>query len=367
MKSTSASSGNCEIVMGENGASSPIFTVLVKRTYQIIPGKPAMRAERDRPLTVTDEYYDEGDPQVNSIRFETDLAPFKLATDVVLIGTACAPGAVPVPSIKAAVSIGNHRKELLVTGDRTCEFRAGAAPLFTEPAEFACMDIRYERAYGGSDIRSEPRMPFWYPRNPIGRGFVIKNRKETVDGLRLPNIEDPDEPLTPETLVVDDLNHWNRQPLSQGFGWFHRAWYPRCSFLAAMPAFVPVDEVMREETLGLVPPGQPALARGFRLPSRDSRFYNGASLGLALPYMKGDEEVRLERLTPDGEMTFSLPRETPRVNLDLGFGDRELTPLLHSVTLRSDDRELDLVWGAAHEYPGPEWLPEMKVLKWNVQ
>jgi hypothetical protein len=32
------------------------------------------------------------------------------------------------------------------------------------------------------------------------------------------------------------------------------------------------------------------------------------------------------------------------------------------VCVRLEDRQVDLVWRGAHEYPGPEWLPEMKRL-----
>ena len=46
-----------------------------------------------------------------------------------------------------------------------------------------------------------PEIP--YPANPIGRGFCVGPLKPAVDGLKLPNIEWPDEPLTPEMLIRD--------------------------------------------------------------------------------------------------------------------------------------------------------------------
>jgi hypothetical protein len=32
---------------------------------------------------------------------------------------------------------------------------------------------------------------------------------------------------------------------------------------------------------------------------------------------------------------------------------------LHTVLIRMDQRQVDLVWRGAVPYPGPEWLPEM--------
>jgi hypothetical protein len=314
-----------------------------------------------------DQYYEPEDPEVSSIRYETDLVPFKLRTDVVVVGRAYAPGGTAVASLKAAVAVGPHRKEVLVTGDRVCEFREGAPPRFSAPAPFTSMGIRYERAYGGTDLHSLPGIPFTYPRNPVGCGFAIRNIRENVDGLRLPNVEDPADPLTPERLIPGDVKLWNRQPLPQGLGWFHRAWYPRCSFLAAMPAFVPVDEVMREEALGLVPRGQAALAASFRLPSKDARFYNGASLGLAVPYLAGGEAVQLENLTASGRLSFLLPAAGPSISLDLGEGEQPLTTVLHSVTIRVEENEIDMVWRGAQTYPGVEWLPKMTALRARVE
>ena len=124
-----------------------------------------------------------------------------------------------------------------------------------------------------------------------------------------------------------------------------------------------IDEVMREETLGLVPQKQIALARQFKLPGFDIRFNNGASPGLALPYLCEDETIRLKHLTPDGDFSFMLPDETPGMMLDIGLGEKELTPVLHTVCIRMEDLQVDLVWRGAHQYPGIDWLPEMKKLE----
>jgi hypothetical protein len=226
--------------------------------------------------------------------------------------------------------------------------------------------VQYDRAYGGRDHLSNPEEPFYYPRNDRGVGVVLKNTKETVEGLPLPNIEDPGDLLTPDRVTFEKPERWSEQPLPDGLGWFQRTWYPRCSFTGAFPAYVDIDTVLREETLGLVPKGQIALSRQFKLPSFDVRFNNGASRGLVLPYLSSEETFRLTNLTPGGSLVFQLSGEAPSIMLDIGLGENQLEPFLHTVCLRLEEMQVDLVWRGAHSYPGLDWLPEMKKLAAEV-
>lgn len=343
-----------------------VFSVLVKRSYDIRDGRPLAPREEAEPFLERDVYSPPGDPEICTVLREDELAPYKPATDVVVIADAHAPGGRPVQMMTVGVEVAGRRKLLRVTGDRVARHRPGSPPSVTEPVPFATMPIRYERAYGGRDLRSRPDRPFHYPRNPLGCGVALCNIHDVVEGLRLPNIEDPEDLLTPERIAIEDEARWNAQPLSQGFGWFQKTWYPRCSFVGAVPGHVRSDEVMREEELGLVPHGQIALARGFRLPSFDVRFNNGASLGLAMPSMPPGALIRLARLTPEGMLAFTLPERWPEVMLDIGLGENALPVALHTVSIRTEERQADLVWRGAHPYPGFDWLPEMRRLNVEV-
>jgi hypothetical protein len=77
--------------------------------------------------------------------------------------------------------------------------------------------------------------------------------------------------------------------------------------------------------------------------------------------------VALGGLTPDGLLRFRLPGERPRITLDIGRGEQELAVQLHTVSIRAEDREFDLVWRGAATYPGYEWLPKMTRLHAEVQ
>jgi hypothetical protein len=349
------------IVSGKTERGAPVFCVLLKRTYDIRLNDSATRAAETKPLLNMDVYYDYGDPEWSTVLFENDLAPYKLETDVVFIAKAYSPNGKPVDSMTIGVEVGGRRKVIRVLGDRCCRYRKEGPPVFTDPVPFTEMEMRYEKAYGGRDIKSSPGLEFSYPRNHMGTGIALKNLPGVVEGLGLPNLEDPDDLLTPDRVVLGEPERWNQQPLPQGLGWFQRTWYPRCSFVGAVPGYLDPDEEMREERLGLVPRHQIALARQFKLPSFDVRFNNGASIGLRFPYLAGDELIRSANLTPGGGITaFRLPGEHPRVMLDIGLGENELEVVLHTVCVRLEEMQVDLLWRGAHEYPGTDWLPEMK-------
>lgn len=346
------------VLPGQSPGGEYVLGVLLKRTYRIVPGRPCVRANADRKLVPGDVHYD--DPMNSSVRFESDFVPFKLATDVVLNATAVAPGGRPTRQMTVAVQVGQHRKELRVTGDRIARYRAGADPVFTDPEPFVVMDLRYERAYGGVDVRSDPLLPFPYPRNHLGKGFAVRNDTGAVDGLELPNIEDPADVLTPARVCCGAIDRWQNQPQPQGFGWYSKYSQPRAALAGVMPADRKFEQELRTAYAKLLPPDALAVYEQTRLPDMNFRFFNGASPGLAVAFLTGDEPVRLTNLTPDGLLSFRLPGEQPRIALDIGKGPHDPGTVLHTVQVRLDENEVDLVWRAAVPYPGPEWLPEMR-------
>ena len=349
------------VLPGQTPEGEHIFGILVKRTYDIVPGSRCTRASADKKLFPGDVHYD--DPVNSTVKFESDFIPFKLATDVVLNGRAHAPRSRPVATLRASLTIGQHRKEVLVSGDRVASYNGKRDPVFTDPQPFESMELRYERAYGGVDIYSEPKMQCVYPRNHLGRGYVVANTKRSVEQLPLPNIEDPNDLLTPQRLCVGGLKKWERQPMPQGFGWTMKMWKPRSSYAGILPADRALEQELRTAYSALVPPAQRKLYEQTHLPTMDFRFFNGASAGLVLPFLSGGEQVRLLNLDAQGDTRFQLPGERPRIGLDIGQGTQEPEVFLHTVLIRMEDRQVDLVWRGAVPYPGRDWLPEMKKME----
>jgi hypothetical protein len=322
-------------------------------------------AEADYKIISGDLFY--GDPMNSSVKNESDFVPFKIATDIVLNGRAYVPNGKPTQSLIASIQVGSQRKNILVIGDRVCRFREKAVPAFTDPKPFTTMDIRYEDAYGGIDIYSDTKLPCPYVRNPLGHGYVVKNTRKTIENLALPNIEDPNHRLTPQSLCIDHFMYWERQPMPQGFGWYGKSWQPRAALAGVMPADRATEQEMRKAYAAVIPPEQRALYAQTQLPDMDFRFFNGASPGLALPFLSGDETIRTVNLSPEGEFLIKLPGEKPQIGIDIGNGIQEPGVKLQTVMIRMEDQQVDLVWRAAAPYPGPDWLPEMKKLEVAVQ
>jgi hypothetical protein len=353
------------VLPGQTPEGQYILAVLVKRSYKVVAGQQCQRAECDRRIIPGDVHY--GDPMNSSVKFEADFVPFKVATDVVFNGSAFAPSGAPATAVTASIVVGQTRKDILVLGDRTCRHRLLGDPVFSDPEPFTSIAIEYGRAYGGTDVFSDPSVPCVYPRNPLGRGFVVGKSKRAIDNLPLPNIEDPQDRLTAERLSIGKPLDWPRQPMPQGFGWFGKAWQPRAALGGVLPADRPVAEELRRVYAQAVPAAQRDAYEQTRLPDMDFRFFSGASQGLALPFLDGTEEVRLVNLAPEGEVKFRLPGDRPRIGLDIGNGVEEPAVVLHTVMLRMEDRELDLVWRGAVPYPGPDWLPQMRKMEVLIQ
>ena len=350
--------GSTIVLPGQTPGGRHILSVLVKRTYAIANGRGCVRAARDRPLVPGDVHF--GDPMNTAVQEESDFVPFKLATDVVLNATAHAPQQRPVQELVASLVVGEAVKHVLVVGDRVAHHRAGLDPVFSDPAPFVSMPVRYELAFGGVDVRSDPKLACAYGRNHLGRGFAIRNAPEVVEGLPLPNIEDPDDRRTPQRLCCGHFIHMDSLPVPQGFGWVLKYWRPRALLAGVMPADLELARQLRAGYRLAVPPNQHAMYDQTELPPMDFRFFNGASPGLVLPYLAGDETVRLLNLTEDGMLTFRLPGERPAVTLDVGQGPVAPEVVLQTVMIRAEEGEVDLVWRGAVPYPGPDWLPEMR-------
>jgi hypothetical protein len=348
------------VLPGQSPKGNYILAVLVKRTYDIVPGKRCARAEEDRKLLGGDKHYD--DPMSSSVEFEADFVPFKLATDVVLNGKAYAPGGKPAATFTASLAVGNHRKDVRVIGDRVCRHRDGGDPTFTDPNPIAAIDLKYENAYGGVDIYSDPKIPCAYPRNYLGKGFVVGKTKKTIENLELPNLEDPNNLLMPARLCCGEVKHWEKQPMPQSFGWFFKCWRPRALLAGVMPADKAFEKELRQAFAPALPPKEQKEYEASKLPDVDFRFFNGASPGLVVPFLTGDEQIRASNLTPNGELAFQLPGERPKIALDLGEGAKQEAVVLHTVMIRMEDRQVDLVWRAAFPYDGPDSLPKLKKL-----
>jgi hypothetical protein len=151
------------------------------------------------------------------------------------------------------------------------------------------------------------------PTNPVGRGFALSADKRVIDGLQLPLIEEVDAPLKPEDVVCDpmELNDFTRGPA--GFGWVGRCWGPRSGFAGVLPEDREAAQNEMDQRIAELDPEDPEERMmlesllNYEPPVFDSRFHNGAPASMQVSHLKGNEEVTLTNMTPDGTLFFRMP------------------------------------------------------------
>ena len=279
--------------IGPGPERQPYHVVIVKATFALPedPRQPVEAVAAQLPVVSSDEYY-KGDV-TGSVYVESDLVSFKPRADVVVFGTAYAPAGRAVKALDASLRVGSLRKTIRVFGDRRWSLpsRLAMMPVMSDPEPFTTMPLIDERAFGGFTHKGQA----WCSENMIGRGIIGK--KELVDGALLPNLENP------RNLIQS----WKDEPHPTGFGWRRKDTDSRRHYQGTFSNQDPGDE-------------------NFRLPKDFQHdFYNGAHPDLQVAgYLRGDEEVELQHLTPGGYVRFRLPGIQPRVTVHpTGGGEAE--------------------------------------------
>jgi hypothetical protein len=300
------------VLEDENGR--PSVTLLVRAAFEILDGGILALMEEQPPLCAAGEFW--GDPDTSSYKYEPEVAPVKLATDVAFIAHAWAPTP-RTTTIDIGVQVGALKKGLRVFGERVWVRAAGA--VLTNPLPFERIPVSYDRAFGGWDRTSpDPAEHVCERRNPIGRGFHGRHNRPR-DGDYAPNVEDP------AALIAD----YDDTPAPVGIGFTSPGWIPRAKLGGTY------DEAWTKDR-------KPLLPKDF-----DRRFFSAASPGLVAPgFMRGDESVHTLGLTKSGRLSFRLPGLPPpalRVAI-AGLEDQHPIPNLDTIIVDLDLMRLTLLW-----------------------
>ncbi|MFT3765896.1 MAG: DUF2169 domain-containing protein [Minicystis sp.] len=293
----------------------PAQVVVVKGTFDLVPGQPLALAEEQDPVRLSDE--PESPDAPSSLRHEDDLAPWKPRSDILVRATAHAPSGRPEREWLAGVAVGSVAKRVRVTGPR---FWARAFGFSLGPPEpTLAVPIRYEGAYGGRTQQGDTVIA--HEENPVGKGLFPRRDIESATVLPAPVILPPDgrEPSLSSSLSVEGFSPMAKSwlPRRARAGTFDHAW------LARRHPDVPED-----------------FSYGF---------YNCAHPDLTYPgYLRGDEPVRLERLVKGHEIvTFSLPGFIVGVALLDRAGHRHGTAAkLDTLSIDAERMRVSLVWRA---------------------
>jgi hypothetical protein len=305
-----------QLVVAPDPEGFETLTAVLKMTLAVKGGDCAP-AEEQVPLVLGDTFF--GEPGESSTRLECDLAPFKAATDVVMIGHAYATKK-STRGMDVSLAVGKTARTVRVWGDRHWWLLLGVQPRRSAPKPFEKMPLVYERAYGGAQpARAKGKFEGFEERNPVGTGYVRKKRRSYVDGLALPNLEDPRRPIR-------RLGH---RPPPAGFGFIGRGWMPRRALMGTY------DDAWKEERAPLLP-------QDF-----DPRSWNGAHPALQVePYLAGDERVRANGVSKRGRLEFTLPGLRPSFEADWLGRPHPLEPVLDTLVLEPDEMRVCLTWRA---------------------
>lgn len=123
------------------------LTVICKATFDLVPGESRLAAEQEYPYDDENHWNDDPD---RSLYSPSDLVPFKLRADVLLVGHAFAPHREPVRSLVARLAASDVDKSIEVFGER---FR-GEGGALRDGRPFVRMPLSYERAAGGPDTEN---------------------------------------------------------------------------------------------------------------------------------------------------------------------------------------------------------------------
>jgi hypothetical protein len=377
------------LVSGRPGAQDEVALVF-KRAYRLAANGECIPLDELVPLDEDSLPWEDGvhPPRVSPPRTETDLLAFKPATDLVVQGHVYAPARAAVA--EATIACGPVRHVIRAHGDRAMEWKEGSVR-FTPPEPFERIPLRYDRAYGGFDAVAHARAgdafgeglasaqpvyadalrsttPFHYARNPSGCGFLIRADAESVAAARVPNLEFPFDPVTPERVAIGDPLDWLVAPLPAGADWSHPAWFPRIAHLGFVPAHRAASAVPLEvergwmaRTILAAPRGQDAFFDGW--------FQQGASPGLAVRQLPAGAEVLLGSLSPARrELRVRLPARLPTVRLTIGRSDTATASTrFAAIVIRPDDERVVVTYTARREAPRRYASYELAAMRWSIE
>ncbi|WP_347330410.1 DUF2169 family type VI secretion system accessory protein [Marinimicrobium locisalis] len=288
--------------------------VIVKATFEDRGGWTV--SDDPHEVWQGDTYY--GEPGASSLRYPSEQHLGKMATDVLVEGSAWGREAKAVCRQPVSVAVGSLSQELAVFGDRV--WRRGGISL---PEPFVSMPIRYEHAYGGS-VQRDGRWIVYDERNPVGRFAVGRFSAEDVEEEPLPNIEHPQALLQ----SVSD----NPEPV--GVGAVAPSWLPRTRHAGTY------DQQWRQTRAPFAPE------------DFSRRFFNVSAPGLMYPgWMEGGEPFSLEGMHPEGAWQGQVPKVNLSVKAARGGDVSALEPRLETLFLEPEQRRLAMTWRAQIQCP----------------
>ena len=304
----------------------------LKATFEI--GECLRIAPQQQPVVLADEYL--GEPGLSSLKAASEVMPLKPATDVLLIGSAYAPGSVEAVRVEVTLEVAGRKKSLVAVGDRQWHNGFfGYRP--TDPIPFRTLPLVYENAYGGADVSRKDQQPLACEANPIGKGFYHSKGQRPADGLALPNLE----------LAGETIKRPENRPGPGCFAPLCSHWPPRLNFAGTY------DKAWQETRA-------PYLPEDF-----DPHFYNVAPEDqIFTPYLAGGEQIVATNASPGGRISITLPLIELKTTLVFEDGPTDAPMKLETVVIEPDVTRLTLMWKG--KVPCDKKALKMKVARFEM-
>ncbi len=302
--------------MGMKPDGRELLVVCVKGTFTIPrDGKEPQLAEEQVPLVEADVFT--GEPGFSAHIYESDYSPHKPRCDVLLNGSAYAPGGKPTTKVIVSLKVGPISKSFKVVGNRNWK-KGIITNSASRPEPFNVMPISYDNAFGGMDNTHEnPKKHRAHATNPVGVGFHSNLALKFFERKPLPSTEELKRVVTSPTGKY--------RPMA--FGPVGRGWQPRAS-LAGTYDQDWIDNVF------------PFLPSDFK-----DAYYQAAPVDQQMPYPRGGERIELINLTPEGRTTFSLPRiQVPMLFIKKNFENEEKDAVIDTVHIEPDLGRFMVTW-----------------------
>jgi hypothetical protein len=300
------------IIPNRNGEDT--LLAIVKGTWEIKETGVVSMAHEQQPLHLQPVYHAEIGQ--STLLHDTDVVLERPGTDCILLGQAWAPKG-RVASVDVSFAVGSLRKTARVFGERIWMKWLWSVSM-SRPVPFESIPLLWERGFGGVD-RSLPDASAheFCLANPVGRGLLARRSKLQIDGMRLPNIEDP----------AFLIRFPEDRPLPCGFAPIPGHWHPRATHAGTY------DEKWQNYHSPLPPE------------DLSPSFYSAAAPGLVTPrHLLGNEPIVVENASRNGRLNFPLPGVRPRVCVTVGHEEEELAMALDTLVVEPDQERLVLTW-----------------------
>jgi hypothetical protein len=305
-----------------------IWQVAIKASFLFTPQGNIQPAPEQPEVCLAAEYWSD---ENGSLRYEQDFALDKVATDVIVNGSAHVPAGKQATQLDIGFQVANLEKQLTIVGQRRWQKgMLGLKP--SEPEPFQRCPLRWEYAYGGqSGENPETGYPNYFDQNPVGTGYY--RSEEEALGKPLPNI------LLPE----QDITKWKAQPTPAGLGVVAESWLPRRDYGGTY------DEQWQTQRSPLLP--EDYSPKHCQYAPEDQQIEG---------FLQGGETVVLNQLTPQEQAPFQLP--LLEFELQTRFSGMPLKPheppFISALIIEPDEFRFSLVYQS--NLPCQGWEDELE-------